>query len=98
MIGAVLFPIDSTRAEGLALYNSQDIKRLKRLQLWDNEKQIISRDHVARTLLLVSRPGIGLVERNLGILHTYEWTGLILLPDGAQFASAVDFKAKRLSR
>ena len=23
----------------------------------------------------------------------YEWTGLILLPDGAQFASAVDFKA-----
>ncbi len=72
MIGAVLFPIDSTRAEGLALYNSQDIKRLKRLQLWNNEQQIISRDHVARTLLLVSRPGIGLVEGNLGILHNAE--------------------------
>jgi predicted secreted acid phosphatase len=31
-------------------------------------------------------------ERNLRE-QGYEWTGVILLPEGAQFASAVDFKA-----
>jgi acid phosphatase len=31
-------------------------------------------------------------ERNLKA-EGYEWTGVILLPEGAQFASAVDFKA-----
>ena len=31
-------------------------------------------------------------ERNLRE-QGYEWTGLILLPDGAHFVSAVDFKA-----
>jgi acid phosphatase len=36
-------------------------------------------------------------ERNLRE-QGYEWTGLIVLPEGAQFASAVDFKAPERSK
>jgi acid phosphatase len=36
-------------------------------------------------------------ERNLRA-QGYEWTGVVLLPEGAQFASAVDFKAPERRR